>query len=134
MRNDWLFAAADFEFVSVEIFEEERVISRAVFGTNFRPFEISSADLADKIGDAINFFTCVCPKSDSRAVGFVLSIFGESEKFRRLVFADRVKRSPIRVGTLAGKSERRQNFSVKLSRRREVLHPQIDVIKATTLH
>src|SRR6266480_5621422 len=79
-RNDWIFAAANFQLIAVRIFEKERVVTWTVLCANLRPFQIFPADLANEFGDAIDFFTCVCPKSDSRAVRLMMSIFGESEK------------------------------------------------------
>src|SRR2546423_152166 len=79
-RNDWIFATADLEFVAIRIFEKHCVVTGTIIGADFGTFQVSSADVADELGHTIDFFTCVCPKSDSRAVRLMMSIFGESEK------------------------------------------------------
>jgi hypothetical protein len=88
LRNDGIFAATDFELVAVWIFEKEGVIAGAIAATNFRPFQILAADAANQSCDFIDFIRRFCPKSDSRAVRLMLSIFSEAEKLRQLVFAD----------------------------------------------
>src|ERR1700730_5569723 len=133
-RNDWLFATADLEFVSVGVLEEEGVIAGAVTGTQLWSFQIFAADLADELGDAVHFFTRLRPESDSCAVGLMMSIFGETKEFRRLVGTDRVKRSPVGVGPIAGKSKLRQKFAVKLKSGVEVFNSQINMIKMSRFH
>src|SRR6266404_6481170 len=134
IRNDGLFPAADFEFVAVGVFKEKRVVSWAVICTNFRAFQIPSADLAHELGDLVDFFTRVRPKSDSRAVGLMMSIFRETKKFRRLVAAGRIKRSPFRIGTIGREPECGQKLLVKLPRDFEVLNAQINVIQSSCFH
>src|ERR1700676_2392601 len=125
--NDWLFAMADLEFVSVGILEKECVIAGAVTGTNFGAFQISSADLADEISDFVNLVTTIRPKSDSRAVGLMVSICGEVEKFRWLVAPDRVKGAQVRIGAIAGKSKRGQKLFVKRPRLCKIFYAQVNV-------
>jgi hypothetical protein len=88
LRNDGIFAATDFELVAVWIFEKEGVIARAIAAADFRPFQILASDVTNQSCDFIDFITRFCPKSDSRAVRLMLSIFSEAEKLRQLVFAD----------------------------------------------
>src|SRR3979411_2620026 len=129
-----LFPTEDFEFVAVGVFKEKRVVSGAVICTNFRAFQISSADLAHELGDLVDFFTRVRPKSDSRAVGLMMSIFRETKKVRRLVAAGRIKRSPFRIGTIGRESEYGPKLLVKLPRAAEVFDGQINVIQSSCFH
>src|ERR1700737_4021102 len=134
IRNDGLFAAADFEFVALGVLKKKRVVSRAVVCTNFRTFQLSSADLAHELGDLVDFFTRVRPKSDSRAVGLMMSIFRETKKVRRLVAAGRIKRSPFRIGTIGRESDCGQKLFVKLPRDLQVSNAQINVIQSSCFH
>src|SRR6266481_391159 len=88
LRNDGIFAATDFELVAVWIFEKEGVIAGAIAGANFRSFQILAADVAYQSCDFVDFITRLRPKSDSRAVRLMPSIFDEAEKLRRFIFAD----------------------------------------------
>ena len=62
LSNDGIFAKTDFEFVPVRILKEESVVSRAVFGTDFRSFQILATDLAHECGDTIDFLTIIGSK------------------------------------------------------------------------
>ena len=93
-RDDWIFAAANFQLVAVGIFEKARVITTAVTVTEFRAFEIFGADFAQESCESINFFAALGPKSDSRTVGLVPPILREAEKCFRFVTAGSVENSP----------------------------------------
>jgi hypothetical protein len=58
----------------------------------------------------------------------MLSILRESKKLGRLVAPDRLERSPGFIGSIAGKTERRQQLAVKLHCPLKIFHSQINVI------
>src|SRR4029077_7492612 len=62
LRNDWIFAAADFQFVAVGIFKEKAIVSGAVIDADFRAFQILAADLAHEFCNSIYSFAGVRPK------------------------------------------------------------------------
>jgi hypothetical protein len=134
LRNDGIFAATDFELVAVWIFEKEGVIARAIAAADFRPFQILASDVTNQSCDFIDFITRFCPKSDSRAVRLMLSIFSEAEKLRQLVFADWVKRPPRLVRPIAGKPKLGQKLLVKSHRPLKILYSQINVIQPSGFH
>jgi hypothetical protein len=106
--NDRLFAAADFEFISLGIFEEQGVVAGTVTRANFRPFQISAAGLSHDFCKLIDFLSRLCPKGNSRTIWAVFSILREHEEFGRLVASGRVKCSPSLIGPVAGEAERRE--------------------------
>jgi hypothetical protein len=88
------------------IFEKAGVIAAAVGATDLWAFQIPPADLAHEPGELINFFTGLSPKSDSRAVGLMMSILREAEERFRLVSAGRIENSPPPARAIAGKTKR----------------------------
>jgi hypothetical protein len=62
---------------------------------------------------------------------FVLS---ETEKFHRPIATPSIERMKVVARTFVNESKLRQKFSVEVSRRFHVCHPQIDVIEATRFH
>ena len=64
----------------------------------------------------------------------MLSILCEAEKFRGPVASDRVERAPFRIGTVAGKSQLRQKFAIKLEGDVDVFYSQINVIQMSFFH
>src|SRR5207237_10865691 len=82
-RNDWLLAAADFQFVPVGIFKKESVVSRTVFGAHFRTFQILAADLTNQFRNLVYSVTRVGPERNSRSVWLMMSVFSETKKLRR---------------------------------------------------
>src|SRR6266480_7012348 len=64
----------------------------------------------------------------------MLSVLGESKKLGRLIAPDRIECSPGFVGSIAAKTERRQQLTVKLHCPLKIFHPQINVIQNTRLH
>jgi len=134
LRNDGIFAATDFELVAVWIFEKEGVIAGAIAAANFRPFQILAADITNQSCDFIDFITRFRPKSDSRAVRLMLSIFGEAEKLRRLVAAGAIKCSPGLVRPIACKPKLGQKLLVKSHRPLKIFQSQINVIQPSDFH
>lgn len=92
--NDRIFAATNFQLITVRIFKKAGVIAAAVGATEFRAFQIFSAKLADKPCQPINFCTALSPKRDSRAVGLMPPILRETEKCFWFVTAGCVEDSP----------------------------------------
>ena len=86
LRNDWIFTTADFQLVTVGIFEEQRVVSRTITGANFRAFQISRADFVREFCQAIDFVARDRPKRDTRSIWLMIWINCESKKVRRLTF------------------------------------------------
>jgi len=82
-----LLAATNFQFVAIGIFKEKGVISRAVAFANFRPLELSSAGLANKLCNPIDFFPRIDPKRDACTIRFVVLVWTQAKEFRRLVAA-----------------------------------------------
>src|SRR4051812_11278761 len=105
--DNGVFPATDFELVAVGIFKEKGVITGAIFGAKFRPFDIAATKIANESGDSINFFTRITPKSDSCTVRSMVAIFGKPEKVRGPVPSDRVERSPGIVRAIVGETEGR---------------------------
>src|SRR5437016_2607374 len=64
----------------------------------------------------------------------MMSIFGETEKLRGLIAADRIECSPSVVRTIAGETKRGQQFPIKLHRAVEIFHSQVNVIEDSCLH
>jgi hypothetical protein len=114
--NDWILAAADFEFVAVRVFKKEPVIAGAVVGTDFRSFQSLPADLSHESCNSVYVIAGVALERNPGAVWLMISIFSETEKLRRLVRTDTVKCSPRFIRAVATETERGQQFAVKLSR------------------
>src|ERR1700757_2284983 len=140
--NDRTFPAADFQFVPVRVFEEERVIAWAVIGTDFGPFQISSAGFPHQFCNTIDFLSRIGPECDACSVRLVVSVLVNYEELRRLVGAGRIESMETSAGfgtrrwfvPFTDKPELRQKLSVKLLRYFHVFHSQINVIKATRFH
>src|SRR5882724_4352408 len=64
----------------------------------------------------------------------MLSILRESKKLGRLVAPGRIERSPGFIGSIAGKTERRQQLAVKFHCPLKIFHPQINVIQNSCFH
>src|SRR4030095_6301683 len=111
--NDRSLAAADFQFVPVRVFEEERVIARAVIDTDFRAFQIFSAGLPHQFCNTIDFVSRIGPECDACSVRLVVLVLVKSEKLRRLVGACRIKvwKSPPACGRGDGSCRSRTNPS-----------------------
>src|SRR6266404_1487192 len=62
LRNDWIFAAADFQFVAVGVFKEKAIVSGAVIDADFRAFQILAAALAHEFCNSIYSFAGVRPE------------------------------------------------------------------------
>jgi hypothetical protein len=129
-----LLAAANFELVAIWVFEKEGVVTRAVVLADLRPLKLFSSSIAHDFGNPIHFFSRVRPKRDPRAVGTMVFVLGETEKFQRSIAATSKECMKIVAWTFVNESKLRQKFAVKLSRDFHVFHPQIDVIKATRFH
>src|SRR5260370_40913655 len=86
--NDWIFAAANFQFVAIGIFKEECVVAGAVFGANFRTSQILSSDFPHQLGNWINLIPRCRPECDPRPVWLILSLLSDTQKIRRIVAAD----------------------------------------------
>jgi hypothetical protein len=87
--NDRSLAAADFQFVPVRVFEEERVIARAVIDTDFRTFQIFSAGLSHQFCNTIDFLSRIGAECDACPVRLMIFVLGKSEELRRLVGASK---------------------------------------------
>jgi hypothetical protein len=133
-RNDRTFAAADFQFIAIGVFEKEGVITGAVAFANFRPFKFFPAGFAHGLCNPIHFFPRIGPKRDARAVRFVVFIWTKAKEFRRFVAAGGIKSMEVSPGFFVNESKPWQKFAVKLLRGFHVCHPQIDVIEATRFH
>jgi len=143
LRNDRTFPAANFQLVTIRVFEKEGVVTRTVASANFRTLKILPASVAHKFRNPIHFSARVRPKRDSCAIRFVVSIRTKAKEFRRSVATSRIKSMEIfawgflmwrRFVPFANKSKLGQKFSVEFSCHFHVFHPQIDVIKATRFH
>src|SRR4051812_49449213 len=82
-RKHRLLATANFEFVAIGILEKEGVVTRTVVFANFGTFKIFAASVAHEFRNLIHFFARVRPKRDSRAVGTMVLVLAETEKFQR---------------------------------------------------
>jgi hypothetical protein len=131
--NDRIFAATNFQLVTVRIFKKAGVIAAAVGATEFRAFQILSAKLADKPCQPINFCTALSPKRDSRAVGLMPPILREAEKRFRLVAASSIEYSPSAARSIARKTERRQQLGVKPVCALDIADAQVDVVEVSRL-
>ena len=129
-----LLAATNFEFVAVRVFEKEGVVTRTVVLTNFWPLKVFPASVAHEFRNPIHFFARVRPKRDPRAVGTMVFVLIDTEKFHRPIGTPSIERMKIGARTFVNESKLRQKFSVELSRHFHAFHPQIDVIKATRFH
>ena len=128
-----VFAATNFEFVAIGVFEEEGVVTGTVVLANFRPFKIFSASIAYEFRNPVHFFARVRPKRDACAIRFMFFIPGKAKEFRRFVAASGIE-GMISPGFFVNESKLWQKPSVKLFRRFHVCHTQIDVIEATRFH
>src|SRR5206468_3157536 len=129
-----LLAAANFKFVAIGVLEEEGVVTRTVVLANFWPLKVFPASVAHEFRNPIHFFARVCPERDSRAVGTMVLVLAETEKFQRPFATASIERIIIVARTFVNEPKLRQKLSVELSRRLHVCQPQIDVIKATRFH
>ena len=100
-----LLAAADFEFVTIGVFEKEGVVTRTVVLANLRPLKIFPASVAHKFRDQIHFFARVCPKRDACAVGTMVLVLGDSEEFQRPFTAPSIERIIILARTSMNETE-----------------------------
>src|SRR6266851_445419 len=64
----------------------------------------------------------------------MMSIFGESKKLGGLIAPDRIECAPGFIGSIAAKTERWQQLSVKLHCPLKVFHSQINMIEQPCLH
>src|SRR5258708_1249837 len=133
-RKYRLLAATNFEFVAVRVFEKEGVVTRTVVLTNFWPLKVFPASVAHEFRNPIHFFARVRPKRDPRAVGTMVFVLIDTEKFHRPIGTPSIERMKIVARTFVNESKLRQKFSVELSRHFHAFHSQIDVIKATRFH
>lgn len=131
VRNEDGSTTANFQFVSVGIFEEECVIPWTVFGPDLGAFQVSAARLADDSGDDINLLSRVRPERDSRIVRPVIRVLGEAKKFRGFVAVAFLKCTPLFCAFVQSKSNCRKNFAVELLSARPITDAQVDVIEET---
>src|SRR5258707_4887250 len=82
-RKHRLLATANFEFVAIGVLEKEGVVTRTVVLANFGTFKVFPASVAHEFRNLIHFFARVCPERDSRAVGTMVLVLAETEKFQR---------------------------------------------------
>jgi hypothetical protein len=127
-------ATANFEFVAIGVLEEEGVVTRTVVLANFGTLKDYNASVAHELLNLIHNFARVCPERDSRAVGTMIFVLAETEKFQRPFATASIERIIIVARTFVNEPKLRQKLSVELSSRLHVCHPQIDVIKATRFH
>src|SRR6478736_10056244 len=83
-----LLAAANFEFVAIGVLEKEGVVTRTVVLANFGTLKVFTASVAHEFRNLIHFFARVCPERDSRAVGTMILVLAQTEKFQRPVPTD----------------------------------------------
>jgi hypothetical protein len=76
----------------------------------------------------------LCRSRDPRAVGTVVFVLTETEKFQRPIAATDTECMKNRRLDFVNESKLRQKFTVKLPRDFHVFHSQIDAIKATRFH
>src|SRR5207248_1809759 len=98
-----------------------------------RPFKVFPASVAHEFRNPIHFLTRVGPERDARAVWLMFFIPSKTKEFRRFVAASRIE-SMVSPGFFVNESKLWQKFPIKLFRRFNVCHPQIDVIEATRFH
>ena len=84
---------------------------------------IALAFVAAARGYPIHLRTILSPKCNTVSVRPMLRIFGKTKKGGGFVPARGIKRSPFRIGTIAGKTESREEFAVKLDRPGKIFHP-----------
>src|SRR5260370_422855 len=104
--------------------------TRSTRGTKNEP----NTGVAPEFANPIHFFARVRPKRDPRAVGTMVFVLIDTEKFHRPIGTPSIERMKIVARTFVNESKLRQKFSVELSRHFHAFHPQIDVIKATRFH
>src|SRR5258708_10169032 len=121
-RNDWSFAAADFQLVTIRVLEEKCIVARTVTATDFRTFEGLAPRFAHQLCEFIHFFPRICPERDACAVRFMILVPCEAKEFRRLIAAGRVKSMVVSSRFFLNKSKLRQEFCVKLSCHSHVFH------------
>src|SRR4029077_209643 len=107
-----LLAAANFEFVAIRVFEKEGVVTRTVVLANFGTLKVFTASVAHEFRNLIHFFARVRPKRDSRAVGTMVLVLAQTEKFQRPFATASVERIIIVARTFVNKPKLRQNFAV----------------------
>src|SRR6476660_346481 len=78
-----LLATANFEFVAIGVLEKEGVVTRTVVLANFGTFKVFTASVAHEFRNLIHFFARVRPERDSRAVGTMVLVLAQTEKFQR---------------------------------------------------
>src|SRR2546430_14621650 len=64
----------------------------------------------------------------------MMSIFGESEKLRRFVAADRIESSPGFIRAISSEAEGGKKFAVKFHRPLKIFYPQINVVQNPRSH
>src|SRR6476660_5975516 len=131
IRKYRLLAAANFEFIAIGVLEKEGVVTRTVVLANFGTFKVFPASGAHELRNLIHFFARVCPERDSRAVGTMVLVLAQTEKFQRPFATASIESVIIVARTFVNEPKLRQKLSVELSSRLHVCHPQIDVIEAT---
>ena len=82
IRKHRFLATANFEFVAIGVFEKEGVVTRTVVLANLRPLKIFPASVAHEFRNLIHLFARVRPKRDSRAVGTMVLVLAQTEKFQ----------------------------------------------------
>src|SRR6476619_5816063 len=122
IRKYRLLAAANFEFVAIGVFEKEGVVTRTVVLANFGTFKVFPASVADEFRNLIHFFACVRPKRDSRAVGTMVLVLAQTEKFQRPFATSSIERQIVLARTFMNEPKLRQKFSVELFRHFHVCH------------
>ena len=103
---------ADLEFVSVGIFEKDRVIAGAVIDAKLGTFDVFSAGVANDLRDLVDFFPALSPKRDPVPVRLVIGFFGKAEEIDpRPSF--RLEQSPLLAALVHAETDRRQDQRIE---------------------
>jgi hypothetical protein len=127
-------SAADFQFVAVRIFEEERVVIRSVIEAQLGTFQHATACFPHDLRHSINLLVSIGPEGDTCSVGLMGRILDASEKLA-LAFPWQAKSESLVIVTIVDrKSDCGQNLFVKVFCSFDVLYPEIDVVIKACFH
>jgi hypothetical protein len=79
--NDRALAATNLQLVSLRILEEKRIVAGTVAGAKLGAFKPLPARVADQLCKAVYLLARICPERDARAIGLVILVSFETEKF-----------------------------------------------------